>query len=99
MTWLIGSTCKHGNMFSGRVLIIRGLIKYTTSSLLSRTLRLDGNLRFQISPNLILKNLIIGDYRATGTPLPIPNREVKRCIADGTARETVWESRSLPIYF
>jgi hypothetical protein len=25
MTWLIGFTYKHGNMFSGEVLIIRGL--------------------------------------------------------------------------
>ena len=30
------------------------------------------------------------------TPLPIPNREVKPSSADGTARETVWESRSPP---
>src|SRR5206468_6659843 len=27
---------------------------------------------------------------------PIPNTEVKPATADGTARETVWESRSLP---
>ena len=30
------------------------------------------------------------------TPLPIPNREVKPSSADGTARETVWESRTPP---
>ena len=30
------------------------------------------------------------------TPLPIPNRMVKPITADGTARETVWESRTLP---
>jgi hypothetical protein len=29
-----------------------------------------------------------------GTPGPIPNPEVKPSSADGTARETVWESRS-----
>ena len=30
------------------------------------------------------------------TPLPIPNRMVKPITADGTAWETVWESRTLP---
>ena len=30
------------------------------------------------------------------TPVPIPNTEVKPLSADGTALETVWESRSPP---
>ena len=30
------------------------------------------------------------------TPDPISNSEVKTSRADGTARDTVWESRSLP---
>ncbi len=30
------------------------------------------------------------------TPVPIPNTEVKPASADGTARVTVWESRSPP---
>ena len=30
------------------------------------------------------------------TPVPIPNTAVKPYCVDGTARETVWESRSLP---
>ena len=30
------------------------------------------------------------------TLLPIPNRTVKVYSADGTARETVWQSRTLP---
>ncbi len=30
------------------------------------------------------------------TPDPIPNSEVKLVGADGTAREAVWESRTLP---
>ena len=33
------------------------------------------------------------------TPVPIPNTEVKPHTADGTAWETVWESRSLPALF
>ncbi len=37
-----------------------------------------------------------GDYAAGETPLPIPNRADKPRRADGTIRETVWESRSLP---
>ncbi len=45
------------------------------------------------------------DYRVFGgnservTPVPIPNTEVKPLSADGTARATVWESRSLPNFF
>jgi hypothetical protein len=37
-----------------------------------------------------------GDYCEGATPDPISNSEVKPFSADGTARETVWESRSLP---
>ena len=37
-----------------------------------------------------------GGHRIRVTPVPIPNTEVKPDTADGTARESVWESRSLP---
>jgi hypothetical protein len=37
-----------------------------------------------------------GGYRGGVTPVPIPNTEVKPSTADGTAREALWESRSLP---
>ena len=40
-----------------------------------------------------------GDYRERVTPLPIPNREVKPLIADGTTTEGLWESRSSPGFF
>ena len=40
-----------------------------------------------------------GDDGGGDTPLPIPNREVKPASADGTAGETLWESRSSPIFF
>ena len=33
------------------------------------------------------------------TPDPIPNSEVKLVGANGTAREAVWESRTLPGFF
>ena len=33
------------------------------------------------------------------TPVPIPNTMVKTQAADGTALETVWESRWLPNLF
>lgn len=39
---------------------------------------------------------IFGDDSAEETPVPISNTEVKLCCADGTARETGWESRSSP---
>ena len=34
--------------------------------------------------------------RLEDTPVPIPNTTVKTYAADGTALETVWESRWLP---
>ena len=37
-----------------------------------------------------------GDDGIEVTLLPIPNRTVKVYSADGTARETVWQSRTLP---
>ena len=36
--------------------------------------------------------------RLRGTPVPIPNTMVKTQAADGTALETMWESRWLPDY-
>ena len=36
--------------------------------------------------------------RLGGTPVPIPNTMVKTQAADGTALETMWESRWLPDY-
>ena len=41
-------------------------------------------------------NLKSGDDGIEETLLPIPNRTVKLYSANGTARETVWESRTLP---
>ena len=40
-----------------------------------------------------------GGHRRGVTPVPIPNTEVKLSTADGTARVTAWESRSLPGLF
>ena len=37
-----------------------------------------------------------GGHRSRVTPVPIPNTEVKPVTADGTARVSAWESRSLP---
>src|SRR5688572_21379474 len=41
---------------------------------------------------------IFGGHSGGGTPLPIPNREVKPASADGTRRATSRESRSPPNY-
>jgi hypothetical protein len=43
-------------------------------------------------------NFFGGDSKGE-TPVPIPNTEVKPFSADGTARVTVWESRTLPKIF
>src|SRR3954462_14135007 len=42
---------------------------------------------------------ISGDNSGGETPDPIPNSEVKPSRADGTAGETLWESRMLPEFF
>ena len=39
---------------------------------------------------------VSGGVLEEATPDPIPNSEVKLLGADGTAREAVWESRTLP---
>jgi hypothetical protein len=40
-----------------------------------------------------------GNHNGGETPDPIPNSEVKLSGADGTARATWWESRTLPGFF
>ena len=42
------------------------------------------------------ENWFSGDFVGRVTPVPIPNTEVKPAGADGTARETAWESRKSP---
>jgi hypothetical protein len=42
---------------------------------------------------------VSGDNGGEDPPDPISNSEVKLTSADGTARETVWESRTLPEFF
>ena len=41
---------------------------------------------------------VLGDPSVEVTPVPIPNTAVKLHSPDGTAREIVWESRTLPDY-
>src|SRR5688572_21688122 len=43
-----------------------------------------------------ISNHFSGDFVGRVTPVPIPNTEVKPAGADGTARETAWESRKSP---
>ena len=40
--------------------------------------------------------IFLASMRLGDTPVPIPNTTVKTQSADGTALETVWESRWLP---
>ena len=46
----------------------------------------------QFSENILNES---SDDGVEETLLPIPNRKVKLYSANGTARETVWESRTL----
>lgn len=110
MTWLIGFTYKHGNMFSGEVLIIRGLTikRYFCKSCLHpriTSLWLDYIIaltfvyyRYKACDLLPVSKNLSGGYSVKVTPLLIPNRVVKLYCADGTAWGPVWKSRSLPDY-
>jgi hypothetical protein len=42
------------------------------------------------------RRMVSGDYTGGATPVPIPNTEVKPSRVDGTAGETLWESRTSP---
>ena len=53
------------------------------------------NTRF-LAKSKIWRIMASGDDGVEETLLPIPNRKVKLCSVDGTARGTVWESRTLP---
>ncbi len=52
--------------------------------------------RVKSTKNVAVKFCIkkYGYYRVGDTPVPIPNTEVKPCIADDTWRAASWESRS-----
>ena|GEM_PF-1347072 len=45
---------------------------------------------------LKVQTRFLGGHSERGTPVPIPNTEVKPLSADGTALATVWESRTPP---
>src|SRR5205814_553667 len=51
---------------------------------------------FNCQSTLLKKYRVSGDRTERVTPVPIPNTEVKPLRADGTARATAWETRSLP---
>lgn len=48
------------------------------------------------SASLAKYSMLLVAMRLGDTPVPIPNTTVKTREADGTALETVWESRWLP---
>ena len=41
----------------------------------------------------------IGDDKIGGTPVPIPNTEVKTYDAEDTRDESLWENMELPIFY
>src|SRR5439155_20821566 len=85
-TTLIGGTCKRSDAFSGPVLIARGL-DFRTPTCRYGALNVCASLR-------TFDNC--GGHSGGGTPLPIPNREVKPASADGTRGASPRESRSPP---
>jgi hypothetical protein len=52
--------------------------------------------RAGFAPRLKRFRTVSGGYSGDVTPDPISNSEVKLASADGTARETLWESRTPP---
>jgi hypothetical protein len=82
-------------VFSRVVLISRGLNGISSSAMQFSQIRPAARGFTQSNIRLFRK----GDDGGGDTPLPIPNREVKPASADGTAGETLWESRSSPIFY
>ena len=87
-SWSIGRRCKRGDAFSRPLLIIREAWPYCPSLFL---------------PTIGCTHLCASHWSAGGhgrveIPVPIPNTEVKRSRADGTAARPR-ESRSLPAFF
>jgi len=83
--------CKGSNVFSRPVLIGRGLDLIHYSSLC----RFEGA-RARNALRVRFVHKVSGGHSEGEPPLPIPNREVKPLYADGTAGETLWESRKPP---
>ena len=80
------------NLFSCEALTSRSF-----TSLLLELARKSGPARKSRRPRADDRRLrFVGDLTAGDPPVPIPNTEVKPRRADCTARESVWESRSLP---
>ena len=86
-SWSIGRRCKRGDAFSRPLLIIREAWPYCPS-LFPPT----------IGCTLGASSWSAGGHSRVEIPVPIPNTEVKRSRADGTAVRPR-ESRSLPAFF
>ena len=86
-SWSIGRRCKRGDAFSRPLLIIREAWPYGPS-LFPPT----------IGCTLGASYWSAGGHSRVEIPVPIPNTEVKRSRADGTAVRPR-ESRSLPAFF
>ena len=77
---MIGRRCKGSNVFSRPVLIARNLSQRKDTLKRSRKKEVLSSL-----PWSFLSSKICGGYSGGVPPLPIPNREVKPVIADGSA--------------
>ena len=86
-SWSIGRRCKRGDAFSRPLLIIREAWPYCPS-LFPPTIGCTSG----------ASSWSAGGHSRVEIPVPIPNTEVKRSRADGTAVRPR-ESRSLPAFF
>ena len=88
---LIGRGWKPCEGWSRPVLIGRGLARNHVVRIHCVTLSTQPHTNI-----LIVLDSVVGGDGGGGTPGPIPNPEAKPSSADGTAPETVWESRTPP---
>ena len=84
---LIGARCKHGDVFSQRILIGRGLFL--------RKIRIKRK-NACCSVFRVLREKRAGVNGNEDPPVPIPNTEVKLIRVEDTWLETARENRSMP---
>ena len=85
MTTLIGCRCKGGNVCSRAILIARRLIVQIFFNRLREIVCVFFRYVKILVPSKKWKAKNLGWPLQRGSPLPIPNREVKPVSADGTA--------------
>ena len=91
---VIGWKCKCSNTLSGPVLIGRGLDQERRESLSANV----GSLLYYVFLS-VLNTYHVGDDEVRGTPVPMPNTEVKPYVAENTLESSLGKDTKLPTFF